>query len=84
LAEVCQDNPDDIIWATRQLLSQPGVPIIYYGNEIGMRNQVLSEKPPDTRVCVRGQFDWAEAERQKSDPNSILNQVREAIRNRPS
>jgi maltose alpha-D-glucosyltransferase/alpha-amylase len=82
LAEVCQGNPDDIIWATRQLLSQPGVPIIYYGNEIGMRNLALPEKPPDTRICVRGQFDWSEVERQKSDPSSILNQVREALQNR--
>jgi maltose alpha-D-glucosyltransferase/alpha-amylase len=84
LAEVCQGNQDDIIWATRQLLSQPGVPIIYYGNEIGMRNQSFPEKPPDTRICVRNQFDWAEADKQKSDPNSILNQVRNAIRNRTS
>jgi maltose alpha-D-glucosyltransferase/alpha-amylase len=79
LGEICQGNSDDIIWATSQLLSQPGVPIIYYGNEIGMRNLKLETKPSDTRLYVRGPFDWAEAARQQSDPNSVLNQVRKLI-----
>jgi maltose alpha-D-glucosyltransferase / alpha-amylase len=82
LGEICQGNSEDIVWATSELLSQPGTPIIYYGNEIGMRNLVLPEKPKDIRAYVRGSFDWAEAERQKSDPNSILNQVRTLIRDR--
>jgi glycosidase len=82
LAEVCQGNKDDIIWATNLLLSQPGTPIIYYGNEIGMRNLDLPQRPADTRTYVRGQFDWSEAEKQKSDPSSILNSVRGLIHSR--
>jgi maltose alpha-D-glucosyltransferase/alpha-amylase len=82
LAEVCRGNPEDIVWATGQQLAQPGVPIIYYGNEIGMRNQSLSRRPADTREYVRGSFDWSEAEKQKSDPDSLLNHVRDAISDR--
>lgn len=38
-----------------------GVPIIYYGSEIGMKNTVLTKHPSDTRVYIRGQFDWETA-----------------------
>jgi maltose alpha-D-glucosyltransferase/alpha-amylase len=84
LAEICQGNKDDLLWVTKELLSQPGVPIIYYGNEIGMRNSPLSEKPHDVRAYVRGNFDWSEAEKQKSDPSSSLNQVHNLILERQS
>ena len=80
LAEVCQGNPDLIVEATQMLLDQPGVPIIYYGNEIGMRNENRTEKPRDTRAFVRGQFDWEEADRQMRNSGSILNRVRSVIR----
>jgi len=82
LAEVCKGNIEDIKWATKTHLDQPAIPIIYYGNEIGMRNQDLPQKPIDFREFVRGQFDWQEAETQQSDPNSLLNSVRELIKNR--
>jgi maltose alpha-D-glucosyltransferase/alpha-amylase len=79
IAEICQGNNEDILWATQLLLSQPGVPIIYYGNEIGMRNANLPDKPHDTRLYVRGPFDWPEAEKQQSDPNSLLNSIKNLI-----
>lgn len=80
LGEVFQGNSREIILATRTLLQQPVVPVIYYGNEIGMRNLDLSQKPADHREYVRGPFDWPEAEKQISDPDSILNTIRELIR----
>lgn len=82
LAEVCQGNVNDILWATGVQLSLPGVPIIYYGNEIGMRNLILPEKPADTRLYVRGNFDWAEADRQQPDLNSLFNRIREQLLHR--
>jgi maltose alpha-D-glucosyltransferase/alpha-amylase len=82
LAEVCQGNQSDILWATQLQLSQPGTPVIYYGNEIGMRNAVLPEKPVDTRLYVRGNFDWSEAERQQSDPSSLLSKISDLLRQR--
>jgi len=83
LAEICGGDHQKILWATRQLLSLPAVPVIYYGNEIGMRNLSLPQKPADIRDYVRGDFDWAEAEKQKSEPNSLLNKIRFLIKNRP-
>jgi maltose alpha-D-glucosyltransferase / alpha-amylase len=83
LGEICKGNADDIVWATEKLLAQPGIPIIYYGNEIGMRNQILTEAPPDTRTFVRGEFDWPEADKQISDPNSVFSRVSQLIKNRP-
>ncbi len=82
LGEICRGNKDDIIWATKLLLDQPGVPIIYYGNEIGMMNQSLPEKPADMREYVRGPFDWEEAKRQQSDPGSLFSSVSSLIKNR--
>ncbi len=82
LAQVCRGKKEDIIWATEQLMSQPAVPIIYYGNEIGMPNQSLSQRPSDAREYVRGAFDWAEAERQRLDPDSLFHSVRKIIQKR--
>jgi len=80
LAEVCRGNGDDILWATKQLLSKPGIPILYYGNEIGMRNLVLSEKPEDIREFVRGPFDWSLANLQMQEKGSLLSGIRQEIR----
>lgn len=79
LAQVCAGKKEDIVWATRQLLTLPAVPVLYYGNEIGMPNANLSEKPEDPRLFVRQNFDWEEAARQQSDPDSFLNQIRQLI-----
>ncbi|OGD08238.1 hypothetical protein A2397_05480 [Candidatus Amesbacteria bacterium RIFOXYB1_FULL_44_23] len=79
LAEVCRGNGDDILWATKQLLSKPGIPILYYGNEIGMRNLVLSEKPGDIREFVRGTFDWSLANLQMQEKGSLLSGIRQEI-----
>ena len=79
LAEVCGGNVKKIVGATKMLLAQPGVPIIYYGEEMGMRNEELAAKPVDSREFVRGKFDWEEAKRQMGDPKSVLNGVRRVI-----
>ena len=79
LTQVGQGKLDNILWAFKEQLSLPGVPIIYYGNEIGMPNLSFIEKPGDIRDFVRGQFNWSEVDRQRSDPNSLLNQVSKLI-----
>jgi len=79
LGEVCGGDADKIVAATKLLLDQPGVPILYYGNELGMRNADLRHKPVDTREYVRGEFDWSEVERQKADQNSVLNRIRQLL-----
>ena len=82
LSEICLGDKAKIIWAHERLLDFSGVPILYYGNEIGMPNRRLEQKPSDFREYVRGDFDWDEAERQMKDKGSILNKVRELIYDR--
>lgn len=82
LSEVCMGDKDKIIWAHQKLLSFPGVPILYYGNEIGMPNEKCSRNPKDFREYVRGVFDWNEVDRQIKKRNSILNTVKKLIEER--
>lgn len=79
ISEICSGEKEGILWAFSRQFSLPGVPIIYYGNEIGMSNEKLQTPPRDFRDYVRGTFDWAEAERQIKDPNSLLNNIRDII-----
>lgn len=79
LAEICLGDKEKIIWTHETLFNFSGVPVLYYGNEIGMPNQKLDQKPTDYRDYVRGAFDWVEVEKQMNDKDSILNKVRELI-----
>jgi len=79
LAEVFEGDRDNILRALAALFRLPGTPVIYYGDEIGMRNVKLKTKPRDTRDYVRGQFNWREAERQVNDPDSIFNRTAKLI-----
>lgn len=82
LAEICGGDKASILWAFNKQFALPAIPIIYYGNEIGMTNIQLPEKPEDFREYVRGVFDWQKAEEQMKDPDSLLNSVRKLIINR--
>src|SRR4030042_3053739 len=82
LFEICSGEKDKIIWAHEQLLSFSGVPILYYGNEIGMPNDRIMQRPLDLREYVRGNFNWDEVEKQIKDKDSILCRVRDLIHNR--
>jgi glycosidase len=70
------------LWAHEKLLNFSGVPILYYGNEIGMPNEKFDKKPKDIREYVRGEFDWNEAKKQIKMKDSILNNVRSLIKRR--
>lgn len=59
--------------ATGILLSLPGIPLIYYGMEIGMEG---SKPDPDIRRPMR----WDLVEAQTGDPNSLLSWHRRLIR----
>jgi glycosidase len=82
LADIFADTPEKIRSAYTTLFSLPGVPHLYYGDEIGMKNDLTIGTPKDTRRYVRGQFDWAEAERQMADPDSLFNFVAGLARRR--
>jgi len=79
-ANALHGDPQKIREAFELLYSMPGTPIMYYGDEIGMRNLSVQEGIVDTRRYVRGAFDWQEAERQIKDPGSLWNSTREIIR----
>ncbi|MES2203323.1 MAG: alpha-amylase family glycosyl hydrolase [Patescibacteria group bacterium] len=64
-----------ILAALRLLYEQPGVPVMYYGDELGMPNSSLTGDRFDTRRYVRGTFDWAHTDKQMADPDSLWHRV---------
>lgn len=81
IASIFTDKKD-MLAAFELLYALPGAPVMYYGDEIGMRNLPVMVGIVDTRKYVRGPFDWVEAERQEEDPSSLLVEVRRVIANR--
>jgi maltose alpha-D-glucosyltransferase/alpha-amylase len=73
LASILGGDKEKILDAFRLQFSLPGSHVVYYGDEIGMKNEILRKNTADTRLAVRGIFDWSEAQRQEADPNSLLN-----------
>ncbi len=82
LGSIFRDEPDKLRMAHELLFSAPGTPIIYYGEEIGMQNDATIGEQRDTRRYVRGTFDWAEAERQMQDPESLWSYIAGKARER--
>jgi glycosidase len=54
------------------LFSLPGTPVMFYGEEIGMVENL--ELPG--RFAVRSDMDWAAADAQRTDPDSLLSWFR--------
>ena len=52
---------------------------MYYGDEIKMKNLPREDGILDTRVFVRGPFDWDEAEKAQKDPLSLFTHVAELL-----
>lgn len=82
LAELMKRNPDKIALAYSIMLTLPGTPIIYYGDEYGKLNdqayyeeQIRKTKKDDTRFLVRGKIDWETLENDLENPNSFASQV---------
>ena len=57
-------------------------PIIYYGDEIGMRNIPLASGQKDSRFSVRGVFNWEEATLQTRDPDSLFSRIAQMVKER--
>lgn len=82
LAELMQRNPDKIALAYSVMLTLPGTPIIYYGDEFGKlndeayyREKIIEIGKDDTRFLVRGKIDWQQLEKDLQDSNSFSSQV---------
>lgn len=68
--------------ALKLLYSLPDATVMYYGDEIGMRNLPREGGILDTRVFVRGPFDWEEAERHLKDHKSLFHYIASLLRSR--
>jgi len=67
-------NTDKIKAAGSLYLLLSGIPVVYYGEEIGMQNG-----PGDGDEPLRGKINWNEYDRQKTDQNSVLVHYRKLI-----
>ena len=75
LGSIFSNEQKHIVRAFELLYSLPSMPIMYYGDEIGMQNLPLNDDVVDTRKYVRGNFDWQVAEKMLVDPDSLLNKT---------
>jgi maltose alpha-D-glucosyltransferase/alpha-amylase len=82
LSELMERNPDKIALAYSIMLTLPGTPIIYYGDEFGKLNdkdyyqeKIKETAKDDTRFLVRGKIDWEQLESDLKDKSSFSYQV---------
>ena len=87
LFELLGRDPDRTVLAFSVLLSLPGTPVLYYGDEIASTNnesfqaaRARSTGYPDSRFLHRGPFDRERARRADSDPGSPEGKVVRGLR----
>ena len=78
LAELMERNPDKIALAYSIMLTLPGTPIIYYGDEFAKLNdekyyqqQIKFTGKDDTRFLVRGKVDWNQVDQDLTNPETL-------------
>ncbi len=82
LAELLGMNPDRILLAYSLMLTLPGTPVIYYGDETAKGNdkdfynemKAFTGKD-DSRYLVRGRIDWPRTEAALADQDSMAARV---------
>lgn len=82
LANLMNFDDKRIALAFSIMLSLPGTPVIYYGDEFGKENDqnyykemIALTGKNDTRFLVRGKIDWKKRETQLADPTSFQSKV---------
>lgn len=87
LAELMQRDPARIGLIYSVMLSLPGTPVIYYGDEFGKfndedyyREMKTAVGKDDTRFLVRGKIDWKEVGSALSRPGSFESRVFSQVR----
>jgi len=88
LSELLDRDPEKIALAYAMMLSLPGTPVIYYGDEFGKLNdhkyyeeQIKLTGKDDTRFLVRGKLDWTGIEAELANPESFASRVYRRIKN---
>ncbi|MCP4551685.1 MAG: alpha-amylase [Bacteroidetes bacterium] len=86
LSELMNKNPEKIGLAYSVMLTLPGTPVIYYGDEFGKANdekyyqeQIKLTGKNDTRFLVRGRINWDELEQKLNNKNSFESKVYQQI-----
>ncbi len=82
LANVFAHNPEKVRAAFELLYRTSGSAVMYYGDEIGMKNLPRTDDVLDTRTFVRGQFDWDDAQKATRDPDSLFHHIARLARER--
>lgn len=87
LAELLDRDPRKIGLAYSIMLTLPGTPIIYYGDEFARLNDEafyesykLETGKDDTRYLVRGPLNWPEIMRELDNPDSLTSKVNKELR----
>jgi maltose alpha-D-glucosyltransferase/alpha-amylase len=87
LFELLGRDPDRTVLAFSVLLSLPGTPVLYYGDEVASTNnesfraaRAVSTGYPDSRFLHRGPFDRERARRADRDPGSPEGRVLRSLR----
>lgn len=82
LSELMERDPARIGLAYAMMLSLPGTPVIYYGDEFGKFNDreyyeemIKLTGKDDTRFLVRGKLNWDQIESELDDPGSFSSKV---------
>ena len=82
LSELMKRDPARIGLAFAMMLSLPGTPVIYYGDEFGKFNDqeyyeemIKLTGKDDTRFLVRGKLDWDQIESDLNDSGSFASEV---------
>ncbi|MEZ5082501.1 MAG: alpha-amylase family glycosyl hydrolase [Bacteroidales bacterium] len=82
LADLFHRDPRKIGLAFSVMLSLPGTPIIYYGDEFGKLNDhdyykemIRLSGKDDTRFLVRGKVDWKQLENDLKESESLASLV---------
>lgn len=88
LSELMDLNPQKIGLAYSIMLSLPGTPVIYYGDEFGKLNDekyyqemIQVNGKDDTRFLVRGRIDWQELEMELKNEKSYSSEVFKRVKN---
>jgi trehalose synthase len=76
LAPMLKDDPDRLRLAWSLLFSLPGTPVILYGDEVGLGEDLKLED----RMSVRVPMEWERVGEQRLDPDSLLSFMKRLIR----
>jgi maltose alpha-D-glucosyltransferase / alpha-amylase len=87
LSELMKRDPRKIHLAYSLILTLPGTPVIYYGDEFGKLNDeayynemISLTGKDDTRFLVRGKIDWSLLEREFVDSSSLSSRVNSKLK----